>query len=101
MADTVTEPTSSAGWHRETLVVIGVMLLIGPLITGILAAIHPLVPWAVAIALVVTGITGGSASHTDTDHTERTTCGECGARVPADEPACDYCGEPFGDATPG
>ena len=86
---------STPGWQRESLVVAGFMLLFGPILHGFLAAFHPLLPWAAAIALIAAGISGGSASFTDTDRSERTNCSNCGARVPAARPECEYCGEPF------
>lgn len=79
------------------LVVIGVMLLIGPLLAGALAAIHPLLWVGIAFAMIAVGLSTSDTATTTTAAEEppRTNCEHCGARVPADRPDCDYCGDPL------
>ncbi|AGN02164.1 hypothetical protein L593_11095 [Salinarchaeum sp. Harcht-Bsk1] len=85
--------------HGSVVVFVGIALLAPP-IAGIMVAVHPFIWFAVGLGLIVGGASMDSTrTVTVSEESPRINCENCGARVPGDEPVCEYCDEPLPTST--
>lgn len=82
---------------RQDLVLLsmfaGLAVVVLPVVLVFFLALGPAGWLLTGVSIVVVGVVVAAKADDDTDDTpEKTNCPECGSRVQADTPACDYCG---------
>lgn len=82
---------------RQDLVLLsmlaGLAVVVLPMVLVFFIALGPVGWLLTGVSIVVVGVVIAAKADDDTDEAPaKTNCPECGSRVHADAPTCDYCG---------